>query len=161
MQVRAAVNDSKINLVSEGQPVTIRLDSQPEIPIQGEVTRVAPYPLPRRWFQAPIEYEVVVTIMEQSELVRSGLRAKVEILVGEIPDAIQAPVAAVLENESANFVLVKTVKGLEARPVKIGSNNSSHVVILEGLASGEEVLIDPENYREQVVFPTVVANPEP
>jgi hypothetical protein len=29
------------------------------------------------------------------------------------------------------------------------------------LASGEEVLIDPENYREQVVFPTVVANPEP
>ncbi len=161
MQVRAAVNDSKINLVNEGQPVTIRLDSQPEIPIQGEVTRVAPYPLPRRWFQAPIEYEVVVTIMEQSELVRSGLRAKVEILVGEIPDAIQAPVAAVLENESANFVLVKTVKGLEARPVKIGSNNSSHVVILEGLASGEEVLIDPENYREQVVFPTVVANPQP
>ncbi|MEZ6097047.1 MAG: HlyD family efflux transporter periplasmic adaptor subunit [Pirellulaceae bacterium] len=154
MQVRAAVNDSKINMVEAGQQVTIRLDSQPEIPIRGEVARVAPYPLPRRWFQAPIEYEVVVTVLEQSEIVRPGLRAKVEILVQELESATQVPVASIFESEEGKFVFVKTDQGLEPRRVETDSNNEQNVIVSSGVESGEEVLVDPESYREFVELPT-------
>lgn len=152
MQVKAAVNDSKINLVQVGQPVTIRLDSAPDVPIQGQVSKVAPFPLPRRWFQAPIEYEVLVQITETSDLVRSGLRAKVEIQVDRRDSVLQTPVASILVEQDRQFVLVKNGNLVEPRPIVTGPNNEQFAVVEDGLLAGEEVLIDPERYREWIQF---------
>jgi multidrug efflux pump subunit AcrA (membrane-fusion protein) len=154
MQVRATVNDSKINRVNVGQKVLVRLDSDPEDAIDGEVRSVASYPLPRRWFQAPIEYEVIVKILNPSQSVRSGLRAKVEILTERIELARQAPISSIIPHENTRYVLVKGPSGVTAKTVKTGSNNDRFVIIEDGLDEGDEVLIDPESYRDSVEFPT-------
>ncbi len=155
MQVNAKVNDSKINKVKPGQRVDVRVDTSPETPIAGVVRRVSSFPLPRRYYQAPIEYEVFVDITEQSPLIRGGLRGKVEIYVEHQENVVQAPVSSLLVNGPENyFVIVKTDQGkIEPRPVEIGSNNEKFVVIESGLQPGEEVLIDADNYRDLVEFP--------
>ncbi len=155
MQVRAAVNDSKINRVKIGQSVQVWLDSSPDKPYQGEVSQVAPMPLPRRWFQAPIEYEVLVAIQGADTTVRPGLRAKVDILVESMSDVCQAPMASVVKQQEQYYVLVKKNQRIEPRAVTIGSNNDKYVVITDGIADGEEVLVDPENYRDAVEFPAL------
>lgn len=150
MQVNAKVNDSKINKVKEGQRVDVRVDTAPESPIAGVVRRVSPFPLPRRYYQAPIEYEVFIDITEQSDLIRGGLRGKVEIFVERLENVVQAPVSSLLLDGDDYFVLVKTEAGVEPRPVTVGSNNEKFVVIQSGLQPGEEVLVDADNYRDQV-----------
>ena len=129
MQVNAKVNDSKINKVKPGQRVEVRVDTDPETPIAGVIRRVSSFPLPRRYYQAPIEYEVFVDITEQSPLIRGGLRGKVEIFVEREENAIQAPVSSLIFNAGRYFVIVKTEAGIEPREVTIGSNNEKFVVI--------------------------------
>jgi len=72
MQVRTTVSDSKINDVIEGQEALVRVDTDPEKPVKATVRRVSSFPLPRRWYQAPIEYEVFVDIEEITELIKKG-----------------------------------------------------------------------------------------
>ena len=155
MQVNAKVNDSKINKVKEGQRVEVRVDTAPETPINGVVRRVSSFPLPRRYYQAPIEYEVFVEITEQSPLIRGGLRGKVEIFVERQENAIQAPVSSLLVGgPDSYFVIVKTDSGIASRHVEIGSNNDKFVVIKSGLKPGDVVLVDADNYRDAVEIPS-------
>ncbi len=70
MRVITLINDSKISLVQRGQPAWIELDTDPNIKLQGEVEYVANFPLPRRWFQAPIDYEVYVRVTTSDPALR-------------------------------------------------------------------------------------------
>lgn len=149
MQVTTRVNDSKINAVRPGQRAEIRLDTAPEIPISGIVRKVADFPEPRRWSQAPIEYEVQVDITEQNDLIRPGLRAKVEIFVEHVADAVQVPVSSLVERDRSWFVVVKQNEAHELRPVSIGSHNESTVVVLDGVQVDEHVLVDPDAFRDE------------
>ena len=149
MQVTTKVNDSKINSVHDGQEAIIRLDTAPEVPIKGIVRRVADFPLPRRWSQAPIEYEVYVDVVEKNDLVRPGLRAKVEVFVENHASVVQIPVSALLERGSDYYVVVKGDEGSrELRQVKLGPNNESMVVIQSGIQVDEHVLVDPDGFRD-------------
>ena len=155
MQVKTTVNDSKINRVEAGQDTLIRVDTDPETPIAGRVRKVSTFPRPRRWYQAPIEYEVFVDITQQSPLIRSGLRGKVEIFVERIPDVVQAPVSSLVRHKGQFFVLVKSDDHrIEPRPVEIGSNNEKFVIIKAGLDVDEQVLVDADNYLDDIEFPT-------
>ncbi len=156
MQVNAKVNDSKINKVKVGQRVEVRVDTAPEIPIAGVVRRVSSFPLPRRYYQAPIEYEVFVDITELSPLIRGGLRGKVEIFVEQQENVVMAPVSSlVLQGKDTYFVIVKTQAGkIEPRLVSIGSNNDKFAVITKGLSAGEEILVDADTYRDAIDFPS-------
>ncbi len=148
MQVLTTVNDSKINDVRVGQPAIIRLDTDPDLEFKGRVSKVASFPLPRRWYQAPIEYEVWVEIVKPTEQTRPGLRGKVEIVIEESKNKVQVPVSSLVKHQGQYYVLVKNGKQLEARSVKIGSNNDQFIVIESGLRPDELVLVDPEKYLE-------------
>ncbi len=149
MQVTTKVNDSTINHVKKGNPVNIILDADPENPIEGIVEEVSNFPLPRRWAQAPIEYEVIVRVKNVTEAVRPGLRAKAEIFVEKIDDAIQAPVSALLLVGDQHYVTVESAGVLRPQPVTIGPHNEKTVVIIEGLQPGDNVVVDGEKYRDQ------------
>ncbi len=155
MQVTTKVNDSKINSIQAGQNALVRLDTAPEMPILGKVRKVANFPLPRRWSQAPIEYEIFVDVVEKNPMVRPGLRAKVEVFIEQEEDVLQVPVSALVERSGQFFVVVKDQGRAELRPVEIGPNNESMVIIRDGLQVGEQVLVDPDEFRE--VKPAVEA----
>lgn len=149
MQVTTKVNDSKINSVKTDQNCIVRLDTAPEVPINGTVRKVANFPLPRRWSQAPIEYEIYVDILGKNPMVRPGLRAKVEVFIEQIDDAVQVPVSTLVERGNEYYVVVKKQGRPELRQVKIGPNNESMVIIVEGLEVGEHVLVDPDEFRDE------------
>jgi RND family efflux transporter MFP subunit len=154
MQVRTKVNDSKINRVSVGDECLVRVDTDPEKPVKGKVKKIASFPLPRRWYQAPIEYEVFVEITEITELIRPGLRGKVEMFTERISDVVQAPLSSIVRHEDEYFVFVKKGPNVDARKVEIGVNNDKFIVIKDGLDVGEQVLVDADNYNSEFQFST-------
>lgn len=153
MQVRTKVNDSKINLVKSGDPVEIRLDSAPDTAIKGVVREAAKFPLPQRWYQAPIEYEVFVDIVEDNPLIKSGLRAKSRIIVDRQEDVLQIPASAIVRKNNAYFAIVAENNRYVARQVEVGNNNDKMVIILSGIQEGEKVLINPDKQKDKVDYP--------
>ena len=136
MQVKAKINDSKISKVKVDQRVEIRVDTDPENPIAGRVKRVSRYPNPRRYYQAPIEYDVFIEITEMRPNIRSGLRPKSKFLSNGLPMRFRPRSPACSNKTGSYFVIVKTENGLTARRVEIGSNNQKFVVITAGLQAG-------------------------
>ena len=121
--------------------------------IQGRVREVAAFPQPRRWYQAPIEYEVFVDITEQSELVKSGLRAKAKIVVDRQQNVLQIPASSIVRRQGAYYAIVVENNRYVARFVDVGANNDKFVIIKSGLTAGERVLINPEKQRDKVDYP--------
>lgn len=152
MQVRTKVNDSKINRVKIGDECLVRVDTDPDQPVPGAVTRVSAFPLPRRWYQAPIEYEVFVEITENNDLIRPGLRGKVEIFTDRIADQVQAPLSSIIRQDEDYIVFVKQGEEVESRVVEIGLNNDKFVIIETGLQPGENILVDADTYQQEVVL---------
>jgi RND family efflux transporter MFP subunit len=146
LQVTANVSESKISLVSPGQTAIVRLDADREITVLGKVRQVSTFPLPRRWFQSPVEYQVFVDITESHPAVRPGLRAKVEIVVDQMEDAVQCPVSALVRHEDKIYVLVTNPNSVDVRRIMVGPANLKNIVVSSGLDEGERVVLDPETY---------------
>ncbi|MBX3415828.1 MAG: HlyD family efflux transporter periplasmic adaptor subunit [Pirellulales bacterium] len=161
MQVRAKINEARVDRVKEGQPVVIQLDAFPEKKLLGKVRRVDDYPIPAGWFSSTVkEYATYVDIIDPPDGLRPGMTAQVRIEISRMPDVIQVPVQAVFEHAKRHYCLVRTAKGLEPREVKIGTTNEKQVVIQEGLSEKEIVLVNPRAHEDSVAMPEVPTLPE-
>ncbi|MBL9125575.1 MAG: efflux RND transporter periplasmic adaptor subunit [Planctomycetaceae bacterium] len=157
MQVKAKINESRIDRVRDGQQATVRLDAFPEREMHGTVRKVDAYPLAGSWFNSSVkEYGTYIDIHDPPPGMRPGMTAEVKIKVEQLPDALQVPVQAVVEHGSEHFCLLPTATGLEARKIKIGSTNEKFVIIKDGLAASESVVINPRNYLDRVELPEIV-----
>jgi len=69
----------------------------------------------------------------------------VEVGVGRLDDVLAVPLAAVKRRGDAYWVFRPEPTGPVATKVKLGSNNLTHVQILDGLQAGDDVwLVQPE-----------------
>ncbi|MDX1974022.1 MAG: HlyD family efflux transporter periplasmic adaptor subunit [Candidatus Sumerlaeia bacterium] len=86
-------------------------------------------------------FEVELELENPPQQLKPGISASVEIILHQVPDSITIPLAAL--NKSSEGYSVRVRKGIstEDRPVVLGMENGSDVVILEGIASGDVVLL--------------------
>lgn len=153
MQVKATVNESRINHVRPGAIAKIELDSAPGTFYDGYVESVDAFPMAGRWSSSTKEYGAIVKITSPTENLRPGLRAKVTVIVSREPDVLQVPVQSIVERGGVNYCLVSSNDKLSARPVEIGPNNDKFVVVHSGLEENEQVALDGKQYAETVEFP--------
>jgi RND family efflux transporter MFP subunit len=156
MQVKAKINEARINLVEPGMEAKIHLDAFLEQEFEGEVKEVSEYPAPTSWYSANVkEYETIISINNPPEDLRPGFTAEVQIRVARVPDVLQVPVQAVFEHGGKHYcVLGGGQEGeWEAREVQIGPTNDKQVVIEEGLKEGEEVVLNSRAHLDEVDLP--------
>lgn len=157
MQVKAKINESRIDRVHEGMQASVRLDAFPEREMHGTVRKVDAYPLAGSWFMSNVkEYGTFIEIHDPPEGMRPGMTAEVRIKVEQLPEALQVPVQAVVEHGSEHYCLLPADNGIEARKIKIGSTNEKFVIIREGLSPKELVIVNPRNYLDRVDLPEIV-----
>jgi multidrug resistance efflux pump/Ca2+-binding EF-hand superfamily protein len=141
MQVKALVNESKVELLRPGMRANIKVQDRD---YQGTVKQVATQPEAGNWFSSGVkEYATIVTIDGQPEGLKPGMTAEVEILVAEKKDVLSIPVQAVVEQGNKFYVWVKTSSKPQRRPVVLGSTNDSFIEIKDGLTEGDLVLSNP------------------
>lgn len=161
MQVVAEVNESRIDLIEPEMTVTIAVDALPDLELKGEVVDVTEYPLPRKnSYVAHIKnYGVTVRIIDPPESLRQGMTAETAILVDQRDEALQAPVQAIVEREDRFFCIVRDEDNeLQPKQVEIGASNTTSVVIENGLIPGQELVLSPEEYIDDLNLPTAVAD---
>lgn len=156
MQVKAKVNESRIDRVFEGMGAIVKLDAFPDDELQGVVRRVDDYPMAGNWFSNVKEYATFVEIINPPpNKLRPGLTAEVQVFVEQLDDAVQVPVQAILEHGGQHYCLTYEHNKLAAIEVEVGSTNEKFVVIKRGLERDAEVLVNPRRYADRVNLPKI------
>ena len=149
MKVNARIHESRISMVRQGMSATVKVDAFPAQVFHGVVDSVASVPSSTGGFMSSIkEYEAVIKITDEKELVnklRPGLNASAEILVERREDVLQIPIQANVTIGSKQFAFVVVGKNVEERQIKVGKTNSNFIEILEGVAEGEDVVMNPQS----------------
>ncbi|MCB1134496.1 MAG: hypothetical protein KDN05_25515, partial [Verrucomicrobiae bacterium] len=88
----------------------------------------------------------------------SGMTAEVKIYVAQLPDVLQVPVQAVVEEKGHYFSIVTHGgSNFETRQVKVGASNDKFLVVEDGVKEGETVVLNPRMYRDRMDIPKDLA----
>lgn len=146
---RTYVNEIDISKVKAEQEAEVRIDAFPDKVFKGRVTEVANIGEQLRNSNAKV-FEVKILLLSTDSVLRPAMTTQNRILTGLVPDVVHVPVEAVHTNDSISFVYMASGRA-ERREVVTGQMNENEIIIKEGLAKGEKVLlnvpVDPESYR--------------
>lgn len=167
MEVRVNVNENDIVRIAMDNDVIIDVDSYSFSGkrFQGKVTAIANSANEKASADAVTEFEVRIRILSESyqDLIternrypfRPGMTASVEIITNRKDNVLSIPLAAVttrenetVEGENGNsrlkeLVFVRENGQAKKVEVKTGISDFDNIEILEGLSSGQEVIVGP------------------
>jgi multidrug efflux pump subunit AcrA (membrane-fusion protein) len=126
---------------------SVEVEGLPGVKLVGVVTKVNSFPAEGAWFNSSVkQYETTIDIPEPPAGLRPGMTAQVSIRAEHLDSALQVPLQAVAEIDGCHYCLQKTRDGaLVPRPVLLGSSNEKHLVIRQGLADDDELVLDPRS----------------
>ena len=153
LRVRAKVNENRIEQVRPEMKCSILIDAMRDLELDGTVESVSEYPIPSvsRYTSHIKEYSTEILINNPPPGVRTGMTAKVTIKSEFIENTLQVPLTAVFRKDSKSFCLVSALdEGMEIREIQLGSHNTNMAVVIEGLAKGEKVVLNPDHFRSNL-----------
>jgi len=139
LRLRVAVPERDATVIRIGQPVRVRLEGDPA-EHSGKVARLS-----------PAIHEQNRTLVVEAEVanrdgrLRPGAFAKAEIVASADRPAVLVPSAAIVTFAGIEKVFaVKDGRAVEKR-IRTGRRAGDRVEILEGIAAGESVVVEPGN----------------
>lgn len=142
MRVNIHVNEQDYVHLDHTDSVSVLIEAYPERTFPGKVDRIGVKADPQT-----NTFEVEVLVANPDLLLKAGLTATVNIIVDEVRDAIMIPQGCVLFRENRQEVFVVTDAGKAAvREVKLGREDGSSVMILEGVAAGDRLVTTGSQY---------------
>ena len=168
MEAKVQVDENDIVSVAIGDQATIEVDALPDSRMQGTVTEIANTATlsGSGTTDQKTEFEVKITINGAVSQLRPGMTATADIVTDVQDSSLGVPIQAVAvrtleqlgrgeagdesrwEPDTDGYVEIVFVVGdgkAEARQVRTGIQSETHIEIVEGLSSGEEIVIG--NYR--------------
>jgi HlyD family secretion protein len=171
MEALVDVDENDIVSVSIGDEAEIEVDALPDVKLKGRVTEIANSAKSSGMgtTDEKTEFEVKVAIIDPVAELRPGMTASADIVTKVCEDCLSVPIQSVAvrtieqlgvepageSEEEARFVpdsegfveIVWIVADgrAEARQVKTGIQNETHIEVLDGLGEDDQVVIG--NYR--------------
>jgi HlyD family secretion protein len=144
MQVEASVSQSDSGDLRLSQPVQIGLDAFPDLKFTGKVYSIGALAV-GGWRQNNYVRTVPVRVAIEGYDPRliPDLSAHADVLLETVPDQLQAPIAAVHEENGKATVYVRGADATWVQhPVTLGKRNNTNVAITSGLKQGEVVRLN-------------------
>lgn len=154
MKIDVRIHESKIGQISVGQRATISIDSIPNEIYRGEIISIASLPEAQNWPNFDLqEYDVEIRInneFSQLQQLKPGLTAQVQLLIGTTrSQVLQIPVQALVTIGRRHFAYRIGPTGPERVELTIGESNDTSVEILEGIAEGDRVILQPRKHFQR------------
>lgn len=134
------VNEIDIRRLAVDQPVTLTLDSDPTKQLHGKVTKVANVGEERPNNDAKV-FEVRIVLEGSDTTLRPGMTTGNVIETTRLTDVLFVPIESVDNADGVPFVYRRRGGRVVRQEVVTGAMNDDAVVIEQGLAEGDEVLL--------------------
>jgi hypothetical protein len=136
------VNEIDIRKIAVGQPVALTLDSDPSKKLSGTVTAVANVGEQRPNQDAKV-FEVKVRVVESDTTLRPGMTTGNAIETYTADSVLFIPLEAVNGADGVAFVYKENGGGIVKQQIVTGAMNDDEVIVLQGLAEDDRVLLAP------------------
>ena len=156
--VEAEVGETEVVGIQQGQPVRIKVDAVPDKEYIGRVAEIGSSAAVRQGAGSGIRYfKVKVAIDNPDGRLRPGMTSQVAIVTSSSPDAVSVPIQSVVErvpgarrgdetDEDAlkkKYVFVAGDGKAKMVEVQTGISDATHVAVVAGLKSGDQVVVGP------------------
>jgi RND family efflux transporter MFP subunit len=139
LHLEGLVDENEVASVAVGQPARIRTEAFGDRVFEGRVREIAP--LGQR-IQNVTYFEVEIEITDtEAKLLRPRMSGDAEIVTEVVAQALLIPETALRYRGDTIFVEVTNGDGSEQRDVTVGVVDGDRVQVLDGLAVGEEVVL--------------------
>ena len=130
------VVEKDVPLVKIGQRADVRAEAYPNEVFAGTVTRIV-----QALNRATRTMTVEVDLPNKDHRLKGGMFARVEVLVGMHPQAVQIPLDAVSRLEDSQYVYVVKDGIAHQVPVELGTRVENRVEVLRGLNGDEQLIV--------------------
>jgi HlyD family secretion protein len=146
VNVEIAVDEADIGGLRLGQNVSFSVDAYPDRAFAGHITQIRKSPHTK---ESVVTYTVVAAAKNDDLLLFPGMTAKVDIITGDVPDALQVPSAALryqpkglAQPSGGSHVWVPAGGSVHPVAVRVGVSNDGMTEIVGGnLSEGETVVV--------------------
>lgn len=142
LTVKMQVRENDVQHMKKGLSITVRPDAFPSLQLDGKLTKVDQIASRTDVFSNARRFTVRGKCSKSASQLKTGMNCRVTVHADRVPDAIQVPIVAVIEEGGKYFCNVKNGTGYEKREIKIGLSNSENVQVAEGLRTGEVVFLN-------------------
>lgn len=136
MKIDVNVPELDVRYLSVGQKALVRVDAFPDRILEGRVLFVAYAADP-----ATKTFRVSLAVDNAKQDIRAGMIARVGLLRREVPDALVAPLSAIVDRNGERLIFVEENGVARARNIGIGVIEQDRVQITEGLKAGEKLIV--------------------
>ena len=136
VRILIEVVEKDVPLVHIGQKAEVRAEAYPDRIFEGTVTRIV-----QALNRATRTMTVEVDLLNKDHVLKGGMFARVEVLVGTHRNAIQIPNGAVSRLEEAQYGYIVREGKAQRTPVEIGVRDENRVEITKGLDGSEQVIV--------------------
>ncbi|MBW7955167.1 efflux RND transporter periplasmic adaptor subunit [Patescibacteria group bacterium] len=141
---KAAVAETEIALVKNGQIATIELDAFPDEPLTASVSSIA-YRSSQSSSGTVFVVELPLPIESSQSAVqryRLGMNGDTDITVDEKEDVLQIPLDALIERDDKTYVRKRTGENsAEEVEIQVGLETDDMVEVISGLQENDEVVL--------------------
>ena len=157
--VEAEVGETEVVAVSVGPPAKFKVDAIADREYHGRVVEIGSSAAVRQGASAVRYFKVKIAIEDADDRLRPGMTSQVSIVTSSAPDTVAVPIQAVVErvpgakagdeseedDETAKKKYVFLARDGKAKQVEVttGISDTTHVVILSGIAAGDPVITGP------------------
>ena len=134
------VREVDVGKIAPGQPVSLHPDAYPELVLEGKVAAVGTMAETAQNDDGNL-FAVRIDVAGVDPRLRPGMRARAEILARHYEDALRVPVEAVFRDRGQSVCFVWHDDEAARRVVALGEGDGEYVVVKQGLAEGEQVLL--------------------
>jgi len=136
------VNEIDVRKVAVGQPAVITLDADPAKKLTGTVTNVANVGEQRPNSDAKV-FEVKIQVEQSDSTLRPGMTTGNVIETLKLDTALYVPLEALGSDSGVAYVYKQTGGRVLKQEVVTGAMNDDEVVVEQGLAEGDRVVLTP------------------
>ncbi len=146
LQAELKVHESQLRKIKLGMPVEITTDAVANKTFWAKLTDIAVMPDGTHRFGNPHlkVYTIKADFTGETEGLRPGMSCKGKVIVEQFENVAYVPIQAVVQEEEESVVYLPSPDGPIRREVKLGLDNNVHIIVREGLAKGEKVLLTPD-----------------
>ena len=144
-ELEVAINEIDSLEIEVGQEAIIILDAFPGREFSGRVEEIHNY---TQNVNGVVTLPVTVQLDKADKQFKPGFSALVEIIIGRAEGELLVPISAILDRKGQKMV-VKVVDNKPVQtPVKAGFSDGVYTAIEEGLAEGEEIVINVYEFAQ-------------
>ena len=144
IKVNVSVPEMDVKYLSKGQDAIVSIDAFPERRIPGKIEFVAFKADP-----ATKTFHVKVVIPNADQTIRPGMIARAGFLRRVIPDALTAPLFALVDKSGERLVYVEKDGVAHARTVSLGVIEGDRIQIADGLEAGDRLIVKGQKEVEE------------